>query len=151
MADYYRDEHEGGGGFMMGLLTGTVLGAGLGMLLAPKTGSELRNQLSEGASSLGRRAGGAVSEITDRARETTHRVGEQIRGRASHANLSGRSGSSFGSGVGLGSTDTNPGGAMTPGSGYAGGTSTGTTTGSTSTTGGSTYTGSTADYDPDRL
>jgi gas vesicle protein len=150
MADYYRDEHEGGGGFMMGLLTGTVLGAGLGMLLAPKSGSELRNQLTEGASSLGRRAGGAVSEITDRARETTQRVGEQIRGRASDANISGRSGSSFGSGVGLGSSETSPGGATTPGGGYAGGTSTGTTTGS-STTGGSTYTGSTADYDPDRL
>ena len=58
MADHYRDEHEGGGGFMMGLLTGTVLGAGLGMLLAPKSGSELRNQLTEGANSLGRRASG---------------------------------------------------------------------------------------------
>jgi hypothetical protein len=35
MADNYdRYENEGGGGsFMMGLLTGTVLGAGLGMLL----------------------------------------------------------------------------------------------------------------------
>ena len=27
---------------MMGLLAGTVLGAGLGMLLAPKSGSDLR-------------------------------------------------------------------------------------------------------------
>ena len=85
MADYHRDEHEGGGGFMMGLLTGTVLGAGLGMLLAPKSGSELRNQLTEGASSLGRRASGAVSEMTDRARDTAHRGAEQLRGRASDA------------------------------------------------------------------
>ena len=38
MADYDRYDNEGGGGFMMGLLTGTVLGAGLGMLLAPKAG-----------------------------------------------------------------------------------------------------------------
>ena len=87
MADYYRDEHEGGGGFMMGLLTGTVLGAGLGMLLAPKSGSELRNQLTEGASSLGRRASGAVNEMTDRARDTAHRGAEQVRGRASDANV----------------------------------------------------------------
>jgi hypothetical protein len=52
MADGYdRFENEGGGGgsFVMGLLTGTVLGAGLGMLFAPKSGSELRNQLSEQA------------------------------------------------------------------------------------------------------
>ena len=48
MADGYdRYENEGGGGgsFVMGLLTGTVLGAGLGMLFAPKSGHELRNQL----------------------------------------------------------------------------------------------------------
>jgi hypothetical protein len=136
MADYYRDEHEGGGGFMMGLLTGTVLGAGLGMLLAPKSGSELRNQLTEGASSLGRRASGAVNELSDRARETTHRGGEQMRGRASDAQVGDRSGSSFGSGVGLGSTDT---------------TAPGSSTGSSGATGGSTYTGSSADFDPDRL
>jgi hypothetical protein len=154
MADYYRDEHEGGGGFMMGLLTGTVLGAGLGMLLAPKSGSELRNQLTEGASSLGRRASGAVSDMSERARDTAHRGSEQLRGRGSDTSIGGRSGSSFGSGVGLGSTDTmapGSGGAVTPGSGYTGGTPTGSTTGSSGTTGGSTYTGSTADFDPDRL
>jgi hypothetical protein len=153
MADYYRDEHEGGGGFMMGLLTGTVLGAGLGMLLAPKSGSELRNQLTEGASSLGRRASGAVNDMSERARDTAHRSGE-LRGRGSDASVGGRSGSSFGSGVGLGSTDTTApgsGGAMTPAGGYSGGTSSGSTTGSSGTTGGSTYTGSTADVDPDRL
>jgi gas vesicle protein len=145
MADHYRDEHEGGGGFMMGLLTGTVLGAGLGMLLAPKSGSELRNQLTEGANSLGRRASGAVNDITDRARETASRAAEQVRGRGGDASTGG---SSFGSGVGLGSTDTmspGSGGSMTPGGGYAGGTSSG------GATGGSTYTGPTGGFDPDRL
>ena len=55
MADGYdRFDNEGGGGgsFVMGLLTGTVLGAGLGMLFAPKAGSELRNQLAEQAGNL---------------------------------------------------------------------------------------------------
>ena len=51
MADGYdrydSNDSGGGGSFVMGLLTGTVLGAGLGMLFAPKAGSELRNQLSE--------------------------------------------------------------------------------------------------------
>ena len=55
MAEYDREEHEGGG-FMMGLLTGTVLGAGLGMLLAPKRGSELRTQIGAGATSQAERA-----------------------------------------------------------------------------------------------
>ena len=57
MADGYdrfdnRTRGGGGGSFVMGLLTGTVLGAGLGMLFAPKAGSELRNQLSEQAGNL---------------------------------------------------------------------------------------------------
>ena len=83
MADPFdREEHEGGGGFMMGLLTGTVLGAGLGMLLAPKSGSELRTQIGEQASSLGRRAGGAASGLVERVRETAGRAGDQVRGRA---------------------------------------------------------------------
>jgi len=69
MADGYdRFENEGGGGgsFVMGLLTGTVLGAGLGMLFAPKSGSELRNQLSEQAGNLANTA----SEGYRRAQET---------------------------------------------------------------------------------
>src|ERR1700730_13570873 len=59
MADGYDgfdkslEYREGGGGsFVLGLLTGTVLGAGLGMLFAPKSGSELRSQLSEQAGNL---------------------------------------------------------------------------------------------------
>src|SRR5215510_16058463 len=51
--DRFEDDHgSGGGSFIIGLLTGTVLGAGLGMLFAPKAGSELRNQLSEQAGNL---------------------------------------------------------------------------------------------------
>jgi gas vesicle protein len=47
-----RFEHDSGHGFVMGLLTGTVLGAGLGILFAPKTGSALRHDISERAGSL---------------------------------------------------------------------------------------------------
>ena len=68
---YDRSDNEGNGGsgFVMGLLTGTVLGAGLGMLFAPKAGSELRGQLTEQANNLAsqasdgyRKAGVAASE-----------------------------------------------------------------------------------------
>lgn len=55
--EYDRFDDEGtGGGFMMGLIAGAVLGAGLGMLLAPKAGSELRGQLGDQASRLRDRA-----------------------------------------------------------------------------------------------
>ena len=51
--EYDRIEKEDtGGSFLMGLLAGTVLGAGLGMLFAPKAGAELRNQLTEQAGRL---------------------------------------------------------------------------------------------------
>ena len=50
----------GGGSFVMGLLTGTVLGAGLGMLFAPKAGSELRDQISDQAGNIANQASGAL-------------------------------------------------------------------------------------------
>jgi len=54
--DRFDDEAGGGGAFMMGLIAGAVLGAGIGMLLAPRPGSELRSQLGDQASKLRDRA-----------------------------------------------------------------------------------------------
>jgi gas vesicle protein len=114
MADSYdRYESEGGGGFMMGLLTGTVLGAGLGMLLAPKAGSEIRGQIGEQARNLGniasdqyRKASEAASglaekgrEFVDKAREAVSRGTESTTGYAggtSGSSYPGTTGSSFG-------------------------------------------------------
>ena len=80
--EYDRLEREdGGGSFLMGLLAGTVLGAGLGMLFAPKTGTDLRNQLSEQTGRLKTSANDAyaqasekVSQIVDRGREAYDRA-----------------------------------------------------------------------------
>jgi gas vesicle protein len=118
MADSYdRYEHEGtGGGFMMGLLTGTVLGAGLGMLLAPRAGSELRGQLGEQARNLGnkaseqyRRASDTATdwaergrEVVDRARDAVSRGVDEARGYG--GTTPGSTGSSFGGSTGSGST-----------------------------------------------
>jgi gas vesicle protein len=67
MADSFEKsgDHASGSGFMLGLLTGTVLGAGLGMLLAPKSGNELRSQIGEHAGSLGRAAGGQLRRVAE--------------------------------------------------------------------------------------
>ena len=85
MADQERYEDEGGrGGFMMGLLTGTVLGAGLGMLLAPKAGSELRGVIGDQARTIGskaseqyRRASDQAAGLADRSRDMMGRATEQ--------------------------------------------------------------------------
>jgi gas vesicle protein len=136
MADSYdRYENEGGGGgFMMGLLTGTVLGAGLGMLLAPKAGTELRGQLGEQARNIGtkatdqyRKASETASGWAERGRDLVGQARDAINRGADEGYAgattgssysSGTSGSSFGStsGSSFGSGTTgNTGGSTTPG------------------------------------
>src|SRR5687768_18592878 len=97
MADFDRyDSESGGSGFVMGLITGTVLGAGIGMLLAPKAGSEMRGAIGEQARNLGnmasdqyrrasQTAGGWAErgrEFVDKARDTVQRGAEEVRGYA---------------------------------------------------------------------
>jgi gas vesicle protein len=134
---YDRDSH--GSGFMMGLLTGTVLGAGLGMLLAPKAGTELRGTIGEQARNLGnraseqyRKASESAGDWAERGREFVHqakdavvRGAEEARGYAgsatgsTYSGTSGNSGGSFGSTTGsTGSTGSSFGG----GTGSTGGT-----------------------------
>jgi gas vesicle protein len=107
MSDNDRYENEGSGaGFMMGLLTGTVLGAGLGILLAPRAGSELRGAIGAQARTFGnkasehyRRASDQASgwaekgkdfvekgkDFVDRAREAVSRGADEARGFANTA------------------------------------------------------------------
>lgn len=96
--DRYENE-VGGGRFMMGLLTGTVLGAGLGMLLAPKAGNELRGAIGEQARSLGNIANEQYKkasenatgwaergrEFVDKARDAVVRGADEARGYATTA------------------------------------------------------------------
>src|SRR5205809_6516347 len=103
--EYDRFEREeGGGSFLMGLLAGTVLGAGLGMLFAPKAGSELRSQLgSQLADGTGRlrdvadqtysQATEKVSQMVDRGREAYDRARSSVSTMASQG-TSGSTGSS---------------------------------------------------------
>ena len=57
MADFDQYDNGGSGnGFVMGLIAGTVLGAGLGMLLAPKAGSELRGAIGQQARNISNKA-----------------------------------------------------------------------------------------------
>lgn len=107
------DDEGGGGGFMMGLIAGAVLGAGLGMLLAPKAGSELRGQLGDQASRLRERANEGYSAASTKVREASTKVGS-LYNRASGnaaANPAGSMGSTGGypsgtSGYSTSGTDT---------------------------------------------
>lgn len=73
-SDRFESERGiGGGSFVMGLLTGAVLGAGLGMLFAPKSGSALRNQLSDQAGNLANQATDGYKKATENAAEWVDR------------------------------------------------------------------------------
>lgn len=110
--EYDRFEREdGGGSFLMGLLAGTVLGAGLGMLFAPKTGSELRTQLGEQAGRLRTTAADGYTQATEKVSQIVER-GREAYERARSTTGSGMTGSSGNTGVG-GSTGTT--GSTSPG------------------------------------
>jgi gas vesicle protein len=76
-------------GFVVGLLTGTFVGAGLTMWLAPRSGSELRQRVTDRAMDLGRQASGAyqqagagvgeaVGELTRKGRDVRDDVAEAV-------------------------------------------------------------------------
>jgi len=77
--EYDRLEREdSGSSFLMGLLAGTVLGAGLGMLFAPKAGSELRNQLGEQAGRLRTTAADGYQQATEKVSQGYQQATEKV-------------------------------------------------------------------------
>ena len=105
MANEYDYESGGGPCFMMGLLTGTVLGAGLGMLFAPKSGSETASRMgnaasenyqkvADKASNLAERGRDVSRDVVGRAREAVSRGTEEAKRYASESPGSSGSGSS---------------------------------------------------------
>lgn len=55
-------------GFVAGLFVGTLIGVGLGILLAPRPGQEMREQLK-----------GKAQEVTERLKSTAAEVGGRVR------------------------------------------------------------------------
>jgi gas vesicle protein len=121
--EYDRFEREeGSGAFLMGLLAGTVLGAGLGMLFAPRAGNELRTQLSEQAGRWRNTASDAYQQASEKVTQFVDRGKEAYdRARTSATGTTGETGTTGGT-YGTGTTGTS----TTGGAGY-GSTGTGGT------------------------
>ena len=65
MYEPHYEEESGGGGFILGLLCGTALGAAIGLMFAPKTGSEIRQTLYDSTGDIRRKAYDAYGQATE--------------------------------------------------------------------------------------
>jgi gas vesicle protein len=100
MYEPHYDEEAGGGGFLIGLLCGTALGAAVALMFAPKTGSEIRQRLYESTEDLRRKAyqtyGQAseqVNNVASKAREAVDRGREAFESARQSASGQGGNGS----------------------------------------------------------
>jgi gas vesicle protein len=66
-------------GFVIGLLTGTFVGAGLAMSLAPRSASELRRRVTDSAMRFKKRASEHYQQASDRVGETVDALTRQGR------------------------------------------------------------------------
>jgi gas vesicle protein len=56
MYEPHYEEEPGGGGFLIGLLCGTALGAAIGLMFAPRAGSEMRQRIYDSTGDIRRKA-----------------------------------------------------------------------------------------------
>ena len=64
MYEPHYEEEAGGGGFVFGLLVGAALGAAVGLMFAPKAGSELRQTLYDSTGDIRKKATDAYGQAT---------------------------------------------------------------------------------------
>jgi gas vesicle protein len=75
-----RQNSDGSSQFLMGLVAGTAVGVGLGILFAPKAGVELRGQISDQVDALAdtaseglKRASSTANTLVDKGRDAIER------------------------------------------------------------------------------
>lgn len=72
----HNNQEQRGYGFVIGLLAGTFVGAGLAMWLAPAAAGEIRERVADSARTLGKRASEGYQQAGNRVGEA---VGELTR------------------------------------------------------------------------
>jgi gas vesicle protein len=91
----YRED-QSGASFVLGVMTGAFIGAGVALLFAPKPGREMRQQLGEQYRGLAERVGETTQQLRERAttlRDQGRERAQQVAGQLSDrmASLADRS------------------------------------------------------------
>jgi gas vesicle protein len=87
-----QPQENGNHHFLFGLMTGSVIGAGLAMLLAPRLESELRQRVTDSATDLPNLASRRHQDVTTRVADVLHGVttsGQAVRDGVADAVRSG--------------------------------------------------------------
>lgn len=79
----YREE-QSGAGFMMGMLAGAFVGAGLALLLAPRSGQEIRQQIGAQYRGLADRVGSQAHEWREKASQLREQGRERLQQMRGH-------------------------------------------------------------------
>ena len=103
MYEPHYEEESGGGGFLIGLLCGTALGAAIGLMFAPKAGSEFRQKIYDSTGDIRRKAyetyGQAseqVNTMVEKGRQAVDRGREAFESARQAASTQGGNGTDFG-------------------------------------------------------
>jgi|RhiMetdeSRZDD1v2_1073273.scaffolds.fasta_scaffold1038416_1 gas vesicle protein len=73
----YREE-QSGASFVLGMMTGAFIGAGIALLFAPKSGQEMRQQLGEQYRGLADRVGETTQSLRDSAQTLKEQGRERV-------------------------------------------------------------------------
>lgn len=73
MTRWNDQEAAGGGMFLLGALAGALVGAGVALLMAPKTGAQVRRELNSGLNTVRDAAARRYRDLAERAGATRGR------------------------------------------------------------------------------
>lgn len=85
MTRWNDQESAGSGTFLLGALAGALVGAGIALLMAPKAGAQVREDLSTGYNSMRDAAARRYRDLADRAAATFEQKVDQYSNRAASA------------------------------------------------------------------
>ena len=78
MTRWNDQESTSGGTFLLGALAGALVGAGVALLMAPKSGAQTRQDLTEGYSSVRDAASRRYRDLADRANEKIGQLEQKV-------------------------------------------------------------------------